>query len=68
MRTEKKQRVTWVQECKGIFFRHWREKMVALVLAFFFWNMVKQRVHPVGQAQRDFIRQHGLMEQSGLAP
>ena len=68
MRTETKQRVTWAQECRNIFFRRWKEKMVALVLAFFFWNMVKQRVHPAGQTQRDFIRQHGLLEQSGLAP
>ena len=68
MRTEKKQRATLAQELRAILSRHWKEKMAAVVLAFFFWNLVKQRVHPASQTQRDFIRQHGLLEQSGLAP
>lgn len=68
MRTETRQHVSWVREFRGILFRHWKEKAVALLLAFLFWNMVKQRVHPASQVQRDFIRQHGLLEQSGLAP
>ncbi len=61
-------RVSWGQRFNALFVHHWKEKLIALVLAFFFWNMSKQKIHPAAQKQKDFIQQHGLKEQSGLAP
>jgi diadenylate cyclase len=50
----------WAQELQSLIRRHWKEKLLALVLAFFFWNMVKAKIHPMGKAKQDFIQQHGL--------
>jgi diadenylate cyclase len=50
----------WAQELQSLVRRHWKEKLLALVLAFFFWNMVKAKIHPMGKAKQDFIQQHGL--------
>lgn len=66
MKKETTTRVSWGHELKLACTRRWKEKLAALVLAFFFWNMVKQQIHPTSKKQQDFIEQHGLKEQSGL--
>jgi len=66
MKTETKARASWAQEFKAALTRRWMEKLAALVLAFFFWNMIKQQIHPTFKKQLDFVEQHGLKEQSGL--
>ena len=39
---------------------------MALVIAFFFWYMVKQQIRPNFKQDQTFIEEHGLREQSGL--
>ena len=68
MKTETKKRATWVQASSAVFTRNWREKAVAVVIAFFFWYMVKQQMHPVVKQDQTFIEEHGLHGQSGLGP
>jgi len=46
--------------------RHWRAKMLAVVVAFFFWNMVKQQIRPSTARQRDFIEEHSLGNAAGI--
>jgi hypothetical protein len=66
MKTEKRARASWARELKLMFTRRWKEKLAALLLAYFFWNMVRERIYPSFKQQQDFIEQHGLKEQSGL--
>jgi hypothetical protein len=66
MKTETKKRATWVQASSAVFTRNWREKAVAIVIAFFFWYMVKQQIHPGFKQDQTFIEEHGLRERSGL--
>lgn len=51
---------TWWQELRLMLTHRWKEKLVALILAFFFWNMVKAQIHPPIRRNQDFIEQHGL--------
>lgn len=66
MKTEKTPHARWVLELKLACTRRWKEKLVALLLAFFFWNVIRERINPQVVRQREFIQQHGLKEQSGL--
>lgn len=59
---------TWVREFRAMTTRHWREKMLAVVVAFFFWNMVKQQIRTPNTRQRDFIEEHSLGNAAGIAP
>ncbi len=65
-KNDKIQRATWVQEFRGMMTRHWREKMLAVVVAFFFWNMVKQQIRPSMTRQRDFLEEHSLGNAAGI--
>jgi hypothetical protein len=56
----------WEREAKEMFTRHWREKLLAGILAFFFWNMIKQQIRPMSGMPPDFVQQHGLQGATGL--
>ena len=64
--TDTIQHATWAQEFRGVMTRHWRAKMLAVVVAFFFWNMVKQQIRPSTARQRDFIEEHSLGNAAGI--
>jgi hypothetical protein len=66
MKTEKTSHAKWAHELKLACTRRWKEKLVALLLAFFFWNVIRERINPPTKRQQDFLQQHGLKEQSGL--
>ena len=65
MKSEMTQRATWLQAVSASLTRNWLEKSVAVVIAFFFWKMVKQQIHPVS-TQQELIEEHGLRERSSL--
>jgi hypothetical protein len=46
-----------------MFTRNWKAKLLALVLAFLFWQMVKGQIADPG---RSFVDKHSLRESSGL--
>lgn len=66
MKTETRAHANWAREFKQMLSRRWKEKLLALLLAYFFWNIVRERIQPTFKKQQDFIEQHGLKEQSGL--
>lgn len=35
-----------LDQFKNLFVRNWREKLVALILAFLFWFMIKSQINP----------------------
>lgn len=53
-------RAVWPQELQALIRRHWKVKLLAVVLAFFFWNMVKTQIHPEPRTKQEFIQEHGL--------
>ncbi len=47
--------------------RRWKEKIAVVVLAFFFWNMIKQQIRePRARDYSDFIREHSIQNAAGL--
>lgn len=58
--------VTWAKEFRNILTRHWREKILAVVIATLFWNMVRQQL-PTHNQQRDFIEEHSLGNAAGIS-
>ena len=57
--------VTWAKEFRSSLTRHWREKILAVVIATLFWNMVRQQL-PTHNTQRDFIEEHSLGNAAGI--
>jgi hypothetical protein len=57
--------VTLARELRQSFSHNWKEKLGALVLAFFFWNMLKQKID-VPVRQQEFIQQHSVQGAAGL--
>jgi len=45
---------------------HWRAKMLAVVVAFCFWYMVKQQIRTPTARQKDFIEEHSLGNAAGI--
>ncbi|MDB6137834.1 MAG: hypothetical protein JWO94_906 [Verrucomicrobiaceae bacterium] len=58
--------VTWVKAFRNALTRHWREKILAVVIATLFWNMIKQQIRPTRNSQRDFIEEHSLGNAAGI--
>ena len=53
----------WAHRARLTFTRNWKAKLLALVLAFLFWQMVKGQIADPG---RSFVDKHSLRESSGL--
>lgn len=66
MKNEKKKHVIWAREIRGVFTRNWREKILAVVIAFFFWHMVKQQTRPLRSSQDEFLELHSLGKAAGI--
>ena len=60
------QHATWAQEFRGMMTSHWRAKMLAVVVAFCFWYMVKQQIRTPTARQKDFIEEHSLGNAAGI--
>lgn len=60
--------VNWAKEFRLTFTRHWREKIIAVIIATLFWNMVKKEARPDRDAKRNFIEEHSLGNAAGIAP
>ena len=59
---------TWAKEFRTLFTRHWRVKILAVVIATLFWHMVRQQIRPPYNTTRDFIEEHSLGNAAGIAP
>ena len=57
--------VNWAKEFRLAFTRHWREKILAVVIATLFWNMVKKEAHPANNT-RNFLEEHSLGNAAGI--
>lgn len=68
MNSQNLSRRTWVEALSLRLTRHWKEKFAALVLAFFFWNMVKQQIRTMPRNRdTDMIRDHSIQDAAGFA-
>ena len=60
--------VNWGREFRLACTRHWREKILAVVIATLFWNMVKKEAQPDRDSHRNFIEEHSLGNAAGIGP
>ena len=60
--------VNWAKEFRQAFSRHWREKILAVVIATLFWNMIKQQIRPTLNSPRNFLEEHSLGNAAGIGP
>ena len=59
--------VSWAKELRLSFTRHWLEKILAVIIATLFWNMVKKEAAR-NNPSRTFIEEHSLGNAAGISP
>ncbi len=61
--------LTWLHEFRVMTTRNWRAKLLAVVVAFFFWNMIKQQTRPQAMREREqLLEEHSLGSATGFTP